>query len=61
MNQNRNVPGVDQGKAMTFEQLKAGIQDSDPEQIGQQLDQQVTEFMLEHRVSADTLKKQVSV
>jgi hypothetical protein len=47
--------------AITYEQLKAGIENTDPDQIAQQLDHDITTFMLEHRVSAETLLKQVSV
>lgn len=61
MYQDRNIPGVDQGMAITYEQLKAGINDTDPDQVAQQLDRDIANFMLEHRVTAKTLQKQVSV
>ena len=58
---NRNIPGIDQGMAITYEQLKAGIDNTDPDKIAHQLDRDITNFMLEHRVSPETLQKQVSV
>lgn len=51
----------EQGNAMTLEQLKAATQGADAEKIREKLDRDIASFVQEHRVSSETLKKQVSV
>lgn len=46
---------------MTLEQLKAATQGADAEKIRKELDRDIAFFVQEHRVSSETLKKQVSV
>lgn len=50
-----------QRNAMTLEQLKAATQGADAEKIRKELDRDIAFFVQEHRVSSETLKKQVSV
>ena len=51
----------EQRNAMTLEQLKAATQGADAEKIRKELDRDIASFVQEHRVSAEALKKQVSV